>query len=174
MARRPAPPDPGLRDRTGGRVHPPPPPEAPAQVQPERHRLLTAGLPFRALLAAALLAGPAACRTAPSESDLDVPAAAALVEARKGDPAFVILDVRTPAEHAAGRIPGAVLLDYNAPGFQDGLGKLDRSKTYLVHCAAGGRSAKALSLMKAAGFSRAYNMLGGMNAWSAQGLPVEK
>lgn len=82
--------------------------------------------------------------------------------------------MRTPAEHAAGRIPGSVLLDYNGPSFQDGLAKLDRSKTYLVHCAVGGRSAKALSSMKAAGFSKAYNMLGGMNAWAAQGLPVEK
>lgn len=116
----------------------------------------------------------AACRSAPSASDLDVPAAAAMVEARKGDADFVILDVRTPAEHAAGRIPGAVLLDYNDPSFRDGLAKLDPSKTYLVHCAVGGRSAKALSVMKAAGFSNAYNMLGGMAAWAGQGLPVEK
>lgn len=97
-----------------------------------------------------------------------------MVEARKGDAGFVILDVRTPAEHAAGRIPGAVNLDYNDPAFQDGLGKLDRSKTYLVHCAVGGRSAKALAMMKDAGFSKAYNMLGGMSAWAAQGLPVER
>lgn len=110
----------------------------------------------------------------PAPGDLDVPAAAALLAARKGDKDLVVLDVRTPAEHAAGRIAGSVNLDFSAPGFKDELAKLDKSKTYLVHCAKGGRSAKALSLIRAAGVSSAYNMLGGLTAWTEKGLPVEK
>ena len=55
----------------------------------------------------------------------------------------VILDVRTPAEFSAGHIPGAVNLDYNAPDFQAKAAALDKSKTYLVHCAVGGRSVRA-------------------------------
>lgn len=110
----------------------------------------------------------------PAPGDIDVKAAAALLEARKGDKDLVVLDVRTPSERAAGRIAGSAHVDFQAANFKDELAKLDKSKTYLVHCAKGGRSAKTLSVMKEAGFSPSYNLLGGLTAWEAASLPVEK
>lgn len=110
----------------------------------------------------------------PPPGDIDVPAAAAMLEARKGDKDLVVLDVRTPSERAAGRIAGSAHVDFQAAGFKDDLAKLDKTKTYLVHCAKGGRSAKTLAVMKEAGFSPAYNLLGGMTAWTEKGLPVER
>lgn len=55
----------------------------------------------------------------------------------------VILDVRTAEEFAAGHIPGATNIDINSLDFEKKAGALDKSKTYLVNCASGGRSARA-------------------------------
>src|SRR5688572_14573761 len=84
---------------------------------------------------------------------------------RKADTnSTVVLDVRTKDENKAGRIPGSVLIDFNADDFEQQVAKLDKSKTYLVHCAAGGRSARACKKMEKLGFAKLYNLEGGMGA----------
>jgi rhodanese-related sulfurtransferase len=45
------------------------------------------------------------------------------------------------------------------------LEELDRSRDLLVHCKMGGRSAKAVTLLREKGFDRAYNVTGGILAW---------
>ncbi len=84
------------------------------------------------------------------------------------DPNVVILDVRTPAETAHGKIEGAIEIDYNSPDFALKVGGLDKSKTYLVYCRSGNRSGKACSMMQQQGFTRLYNLQGGMLAWGQQ------
>jgi rhodanese-related sulfurtransferase len=86
----------------------------------------------------------------------------------------VILDVRTPGEFSAGHIAGAVNLDYNAPDFQEKAAALDKSKTYLVHCAVGGRSVRACEKLSHLDFPNLYNLPGGFKAWAKAGKPVEK
>ena len=86
----------------------------------------------------------------------------------------VVLDVRTPKEFAAGHLAGAVNIDWNADDFGKKVAALDKSKTYLVHCAVGGRSAKASDKMTAIQFTNVYNLEGGMKAWEKAGKPVEK
>ena len=87
----------------------------------------------------------------------------------------VVLDVRTRKEYDAGHIPGAVLLDWNGPDFAKKAAELDRSKTYLVHCAAGVRSAKACELMTSQlQFSNCVNLESGFRGWEKAGKPVEK
>ena len=86
----------------------------------------------------------------------------------------VVLDVRTPAEFAEGTIEGAVLLDYRAPDFAEKVAKLDKAKLYLVHCAAGGRSARACAKMETLGFTNLVNLEGGMGAWQDAKKPVAK
>src|SRR5215470_4926216 len=70
----------------------------------------------------------------------------------------IVLDVRTEKEFKAGHIPGAVLIDVNAPDFDQKVGQLDKSKTYLVHCAAGVRSARACKKMETMGFTNLYDL----------------
>src|SRR5262245_564920 len=53
----------------------------------------------------------------------------------RADKSNVVLDVRTPAEYDRGHIPGAVNIDFNSSDFARKVGELDKSKTYLVHCA---------------------------------------
>ncbi len=68
-------------------------------------------------------------------------------EAKTADQQNVILDVRTPKEFRSGHLRGAVNIDYNAPDFDQKISNLDTSKSYLVYCAVGGRSAKACQKM---------------------------
>jgi len=86
----------------------------------------------------------------------------------------VVLDVRTKKEFDAGHIPGAVNLDINTPDFAERAAKLDKSKTYLVHCAAGVRSAKACNVLDKIAFTNVVNLEPGLNAWVKAGKPVEK
>jgi rhodanese-related sulfurtransferase len=86
----------------------------------------------------------------------------------------VVLDVRTPEEYADGHIPGSINIDFNSEDFDKQVAKLDKDKTYLVHCAAGGRSARSCSKMSKMNFEHLYNLEGGMGAWEKAGKPVGK
>jgi phage shock protein E len=86
----------------------------------------------------------------------------------------VVLDVRTQKEYDAGHIPGAVLIDWNSPDFEKKVAALDKEKTYLVHCAAGGRSAKASGKLGTLGFKNVFNLEGGYRAWEKAGNKGEK
>jgi phage shock protein E len=93
---------------------------------------------------------------------------------QKEDKNAVLLDVRTKREYDQGHIAGSVLIDFNSPEFEKEIAKLDKNKTYLVHCAAGLRSARACKKMDGLNFSKLYNLEGGMGAWEKAGKPVEK
>lgn len=86
----------------------------------------------------------------------------------------VVLDVRTPHEYAEGHVPGAVNLDIHDPQFEQKLEKLDKSRTYLVHCAKGVRSAKAVKKMSTMGFLNLFDFHGGFSAWENAHKPIEK
>ena len=100
--------------------------------------------------------------------------AAELIEDSGNGSGFTILDVRTPEEYAAGHIEGAVNLDFYAADFRDGLERLDKSAAYFVYCRSGKRSEQATQMMEELGFSEVYNLSGGMNDWTAAGLPTIK
>ena len=86
----------------------------------------------------------------------------------------IVLDVRSADEFKAGRLPGALNIDVNAADFVAKVGKLDKDKTYLVHCAAGRRSATACTQMSAMGFKILYDLEPGLRGWEKAGKKVEK
>ncbi len=45
-------------------------------------------------------------------------------------------------------------------------------KTYLVYCQSGTRSARAAQIMSELGFTKVYNMRGGIAKWKDAGYPV--
>jgi rhodanese-related sulfurtransferase len=85
----------------------------------------------------------------------------------------VLIDVREPAEFAAGHAAGA----RNVP-----LAGLESSKhlpgnkalPLVVVCATGARSARAAAQLRKAGYAQARSLAGGTNAWREANLPVEK
>ncbi len=93
----------------------------------------------------------------------------------EGNNDILLLDVRRPAEIERGTIPGnKKYAVYGSDDFEAQLEILDRSKTYFVYCAAGGRSSKSLSTLKKMGFTSVYNLAGGFNAWKDKGYPIEE
>src|SRR5438445_11465907 len=86
----------------------------------------------------------------------------------------VVLDVRTKKEFENGHIPGAVNLDVNAADFDQKIGELQKDKVYLVHCAAGVRSARACDKMSRLGFPHLVDLAPGFKGWEKAGKQVEK
>jgi rhodanese-related sulfurtransferase len=132
---------------------------------------------FTTLMMLSVLRGAAAADTttppkpaSPSIKNVGVPE----FEKLRGDKKNVVLDVRTPAEYQAGHMAGAVNIDVNAPDFEQKVRALDPEKTYLVHCAAGVRSAKACQKLGKLNFGHLYNLEGGFKAWEKAGNKAEK
>jgi phage shock protein E len=92
----------------------------------------------------------------------------------KSSPPVEVLDVRTPEEFKDGHLAGARNIDIKDAGFTSQVSALDRSKPYLVHCAMGGRSAKAMEAMKGLGFTTLYHMHEGMKGWLKSGRTIQR
>jgi rhodanese-related sulfurtransferase len=100
--------------------------------------------------------------------------AAAAIRLLQADQSIVVLDVRTPGEYRAGHIAGATNLDFNAGGFAEALKRLDPRKTYLLHCASGGRSRRSLPHCRTAGLTNVIHLDGGFSAWEEAGGAVAR
>ena len=83
---------------------------------------------------------------------------------------FVLIDVRNPNEYDIAKIPGSILIPL--PDIENGKG-IEQVKAALnghrliAHCKMGGRSAKALAILKEAGIE-GTNVKGGIQAWSRE------
>jgi len=77
---------------------------------------------------------------------------------------FVLVDVREPHEFQIGRIPGSILIPLGE--LPKRLNELNPADEIVMHCKMGGRSAKAVDLLKQNGFTKVRNMKGGILAWS--------
>ena len=86
----------------------------------------------------------------------------------------VILDIRTPREFGAGHLTGAKNINFYEGDFRVKLQSLDKNKVYLLHCASGGRSAKAREMMKELHFKNIYHLEGGIRAWIKAGKSVKQ
>ncbi|MBD2568585.1 molybdopterin-synthase adenylyltransferase MoeB [Anabaena lutea] len=83
---------------------------------------------------------------------------------------FVLVDVRNPHEYEIAKIPGSVLVPLPDIETGDGVAKVKEilnGHRLIAHCKMGGRSAKALGILKEAGIV-GTNVKGGINAWSQE------
>jgi molybdopterin/thiamine biosynthesis adenylyltransferase/rhodanese-related sulfurtransferase len=76
-----------------------------------------------------------------------------------------VLDVREPHEYEVANI-GARLIPLGE--LPERLIELNKDETLAIHCKTGGRSARAVQLLKEAGFQNVYNVTGGITAWSEE------
>ena len=85
------------------------------------------------------------------------------------DESVVLIDVRTSAEVASGYIPEAeYFIDINEANFERKIADLDTTRTYIIYCRSGGRSEKASSYMVKNGFSKVYNLEGGILGYTGE------
>jgi glyoxylase-like metal-dependent hydrolase (beta-lactamase superfamily II)/rhodanese-related sulfurtransferase len=87
---------------------------------------------------------------------------------QRGD-APTVLDVRTPGEWAGGHISAARHIPL--PKLPASLGQLPKDGPLAVMCGSGYRSSIAASLLRARGFTRVQNVIGGMAAFQETKCP---
>ena len=85
-----------------------------------------------------------------------------------------LIDVRTPQEFAQGHIESAINIDFRNENFEELIAKVDKTKPVAVYCGKGGRSGKCSSFMKKAGFTKIYDLDGGITEWKFNGKRVVK
>jgi rhodanese-related sulfurtransferase len=85
----------------------------------------------------------------------------------------ILLDVRTPGEFGERHLAGALNIDYNGADFDARIEKLDKTQPVYVYCLSGGRSAAAAQTLTDIGFTKVYEMKGGISRWIAENHPVE-
>lgn len=110
-------------------------------------------------------------------TEVDVNEAARLIS----EEGYKVLDVREPAEVAAGAIEGALNVprgvleaaaDLQYAGANPAL-RDARNDKWLVVCGTSGRSAMAVDVLQKMGYTNVVNILGGMNAWKDGKQPVK-
>ncbi len=100
----------------------------------------------------------------------DVDAQTAATLSQRDD--VIILDVREQDEWDAGHIAGAVFMPMGQ--VPDRLSEIPTDKTVIVQCRSGNRSNQITDFLRGKGMTNVHNLAGGLNAWQAVGLPVEK
>lgn len=124
----------------------------------------------RALSCLALALAALACTPA-GNADGAI-AAAELAERIRAGTAPVILDVRSPAEFAAGHLPGAVNVPHDELAAQVTALGLAPDQELVVHCHSGPRAARARTALAALGYGRVRDLAGHWQGWRSAGLPA--
>ncbi len=102
--------------------------------------------------------------------------AASFAEKLKSTPNAQLIDVRTPQEYSSQHIEAAKNINWNGDDFEIQAAKLDKNQPVFVYCMVGGRSKKASDKLVEMGFSKVYDLQGGIMKWNAAGYskPSEK
>ena len=90
----------------------------------------------------------------------------------KGD--GIIIDVRTSQEFNSGHIIDATNIDFYSDDFSDKLEIVRKDVPIYVYCRSGGRSSSAANKMEKLGFTKVYNLLGGIGSWQSEGYKTIK
>ena len=118
---------------------------------------------IRLMNALVIALGLMACQAQSSAEKLDTESVKTM--SQKED--VFVVDVRTPGEVASGYIAGTdYFFDVNSADFNENIASLDKEKTYIVYCRSGVRSTNALNYMEKEGFTKLYELKGGILSWS--------
>ncbi len=122
-----------------------------------------------AVLSAAMLMWPTIAGNAGAGS-LNANEAVQLINREKA----VVVDVCGADEFKAGHVAGAKHLPLDElEGKLSGVVKNKATPVILV-CASGARSKRAVAVAKKLGYENAHSLSGGLGAWRAASLPIEK
>lgn len=82
-----------------------------------------------------------------------------------------LIDVREPWEWAICHIPGATMIPMGEIGSRTS--EIDPSRTAIIHCAVGARSARVVQDLQRAGYTKVLNLAGGIVEWTNRQFPTE-
>ena len=118
-----------------------------------------------------LLVAPAFAQSDPSPEAPSI-APSELSERRASGSAPVVIDVRTPEEYAAGHIPGALNISFDQVAQR--ISEVEAPHGVALYCMVGPRARKGEAALLSAGYTPVLHLEGGLAAWQAAGLPVER
>ena len=86
----------------------------------------------------------------------------------------VVIDVCEPAEFAAGHVLGSKNIPLGHLDDQLAAAVKNKNLPLILVCQSGMRSRRAVAVAKRLGFENVQSLAGGLSAWRAANLPVEK
>ncbi|HXN09173.1 MAG TPA: molybdopterin-synthase adenylyltransferase MoeB [Candidatus Acidoferrales bacterium] len=98
-----------------------------------------------------------------SDADAEITPQSLRAKLDSGDP-IEVLDVREPVEREIATLANTI--EIRVDDLAEHLDELPRDKEIVAYCRTGVRSARAVQLLRDAGFVRARSLAGGINAWS--------
>ena len=93
-------------------------------------------------------------------------------EAVYGEDSLQLVDVRTPEEFSVSHLKDAQNICVTSKDFEEKVANLDKGKPVYVYCKKGGRSAKAAQILKDMGFTKVYDLQGGLTSWEEEGFEM--
>lgn len=108
-----------------------------------------------------------------TDSSIQVITPEELLSEMETEESVQLIDVRTSEEFFEGHIGSAQNICITEDDFEEKVKLLDKSKPVYVYCRTGGRSARAAKKLQEMGFSKIYDMQGGIQLWQQKELDVE-
>ncbi len=105
---------------------------------------------------------------------IEVVAPRAMYDVLKDQTGAQLIDVRTDKEFGASHLKNAQNICVTDDDFKQKVTALDKNKPVYVYCKKGGRSARAAKVLKEMGFTKIYDLQGGITAWDKNNLETQK
>jgi len=96
-----------------------------------------------------------------------------LVVLLKANKEIKLIDVRTPEEYGAGHISRAENINFFSKNFSKSLAELDKEEPLIIYCKSGRRSGKSIVTFKELGFTKIYELEGGVLNWKSKDFEVK-
>ena len=96
------------------------------------------------------------------------------LESLENDEDGQLIDVRTTEEFGVSHIKEAQNICVTDADFEEKIKTLDKTKPVYVYCRSGGRSARAAKILEEKGFTKVYDLQGGITSWDEEGLETEQ
>ena len=106
-------------------------------------------------------------------SDIELISAQQVHEAINNEDSLQLVDVRTQEEYEVSHLKGAQNICLESSDFEKKIKLLDKDKPVYVYCKKGGQSTKAAEKLKKLGFTKVYDLDGGIRSWEEKKLELE-
>jgi len=101
---------------------------------------------------------------------IEMVSAEQVYEAIYGNEKTQIIDVRSENEYKVSHLKNAQNICVSKNDFEEKASHLDKSKPVYVYCKGGMESAQAAQILKKMGFTKVYDLQGGIDGWQEEGL----
>ncbi len=108
-----------------------------------------------------------------STSDIELISAQQVHEAINNEDSLQLVDVRSQEEYKVSHLKGAQNICIDNDDFDKKVKSLDKNKPIYVYCKKGSQSAKAAEKLKKLGFTKVYDLDGGIRSWEEKKLELE-